>query len=137
MERTLVLIKPDGVEKNIIGDILARYEHKGLKIVALKLVKVSEAQAKFHYAEHEGKGFFGELISFITSAPLIAAVVEGQDAIKAVRQLNGATNPLEAVPGSIRGDYAIDKGMNIVHGSDSPEAAAREINNFFAPEEVY
>lgn len=137
MEQTLVLVKPDGVKANLIGDIMARYEHKGLKIVAMKLVKVTEAQAKFHYAEHEGKPFFGELVDFITSAPLVAAVVRGDNAIKAVRQLNGATNPLEAVPGSIRGDYALSVGENMVHGSDSPESAVREINNFFTPEEIY
>ena len=130
MEQTLVLVKPDGVKKNLIGDIIARFEHKGL-------VKVTEAQAKFHYAEHEGKPFFGELVDFITSAPLVCAVIRGENAIKAVRQLNGATNPIEAVPGSIRGDFALSIGENIVHGSDSPEAAEREINNFFAPEEIY
>ncbi len=137
MEKTLVLVKPDGTAKNLIGDILARYEHKGLKIVALKLVRCTEAQAKFHYAEHEGKGFFQELIDFITGAPLVAAVVEGENAIAAVRQLNGATNPINAVPGSIRGDYALTTGENIVHGSDSTESAAREIANFFKEEEIY
>ena len=137
MEQTLVLVKPDGVAKNLIGDIIARYEHKGLTVAALKLVKVTEAQAKFHYAEHEGKPFFGELVDFITGGPMICAVIRGENAIKAVRQLNGATNPLEAVPGSIRGDYALSIGENIVHGSDSPEAAEREINNFFVPEEIY
>ena len=131
MEQTLVLVKPDGVKKNLIGDIIARFEHKGLQVAALKLVKVTEAQAKFHYAEHEGKPFFGELVDFITSAPLVCAVIRGENAIKAVRQLN------EAVPGSIRGDFALSSGENIVHGSDSPEAAEREINNFFAPEEIY
>ena len=130
MEQTLVLVKPDGVKKNLIGDIIARFEHKGLQVAALKL-------AKFHYAEHEGKPFFGELVDFITSAPLVCAVIRGENAIKAVRQLNGATNPIEAVPGSIRGDFALSIGENIVHGSDSPEAAEREINNFFAPEEIY
>lgn len=137
IEQTLILVKPDGVQKNLIGDILARFEHRGLKIAALKLVKVTEAQAKFHYAEHEGKPFFGELVDFITGAPLVAAVVRGENAIKACRALNGATNPLEAVPGSIRGDYALSVGENIVHGSDSPKAAEREINNFFKPEEIY
>lgn len=136
-QKTLVLVKPDGVAKNIIGECLARFERKGLRIVALKLVKVTEEQAKFHYAEHDGKPFFGELISFITGGPLVCAVVAGENAIKAVRSINGATDPLEAVPGSIRGDFALDKGMNIVHGSDSPEAAEREINNFFKPEEIY
>ena len=137
MEQTLVLVKPDGVKKNLIGDIIARFEHKGLQVAALKLVKVTEAQAKFHYAEHEGKPFFGELVDFITSAPLFCSVIRGENAIKAVRQLNGATNPIEAVPVSIRGDFALSIGENIVHGSDSPEAAEREINNFFTPEEIY
>ena len=137
MEQTLVLVKPDGVKKNLIGDIIARFEHKGLQVAALKLVKVTEAQAKFHYAEHEGKPFFGELVDFITSGPVAAMVISGENAIKAVRGLMGATNPLESVPGSIRGDFALSIGENIVHGSDSEESAAREINNFFKPEEIY
>ena len=123
MEQTLVLVKPDGVAKNLIGDIIARYEHKGLTVAALKLVKVTEAQAKFHYAEHEGKPFFGELVDFITGGPMICAVIRGENAIKAVRQLNGATNPLEAVPGSIRGDYALSIGENIVYGSEATPKA--------------
>ena len=131
IEQTLVLVKPDGVAKNLIGDIIARFEHKGLKVAALKLVKVSEAQAKFHYAEHEGKPFFGELVDFITGAPLVCAVIRGENAIKAVRQLNGATNPLEAVPGSIRGDFGTCIDENIVHASDAPETAAREIALWF------
>ena len=137
MEQTLVLVKPDGVKKNLIGDIIARFEHKGLQVAALKLVKMTEAQAKFHYAEHEGKPFFGELVDFITSGPVAAMVISGENAIKAVRGLMGATNPLESVPGSIRGDFALSIGENIVHGSDSEESAAREINNFFKPEEIY
>lgn len=103
----------------------------------MKLVKMTEAQAKFHYAEHEGKPFFGELVDFITSGPVAAMVISGENAIKAVRGLMGATNPLESVPGSIRGDFALSIGENIVHGSDSEESAAREINNFFKPEEIY
>lgn len=103
----------------------------------MKLVKMTEAQAKFHYAEHEGKPFFGELVDFITSGPVAAMVISGENAIKAVRGLMGATNPLESVPGSIRGDFALSIGENIVHGSDSEESAEREINNFFKPEEIY
>ena len=136
IERTFILVKPDGVKKNLIGNILSRFEAKGLKIVALKMIVASKEVAEEHYAEHKAKKFFGELVDFITSAPLVAAVIEGENAVKAVRQLNGATNPLEAVPGSIRGDYGLDIGENIVHGSDSPESAAREIANWFKPEEI-
>ena len=136
IEKTFILVKPDGVKKNLVGNILARFEAKGLKIVALKMIVATKEVAETHYAEHKEKPFFGELVDFITSSPLVAAVIEGENAIKAVRQLNGATNPLEAVPGSIRGDYALTIGENIVHGSDSPEAAAREIANWFKPEEI-
>ena len=136
IEKTFILVKPDGVKKNLVGNILARFEAKGLKIVALKMIVAPKEVAENHYAEHKEKPFFGELVDFITSSPLVAAVIEGENAIKAVRQLNGATNPLEAVPGSIRGDYALTIGENIVHGSDSPEAAAREIANWFKPEEI-
>ena len=137
MQQTLVLVKPDGVRKNLIGEIISRFERRGLKVSALKLVKMTEAQAKFHYAEHEGKPFFGELVDFITSGPVAAMVISGENAIKAVRGLMGATNPLESVPGSIRGDFALSIGENIVPGSDGEESAAREINNFFKPEEIY
>ena len=136
IEKTFILVKPDGVKKNLVGNILARFEAKGLKIVGLKMIVAPKEVAETHYAEHKEKPFFGELVDFITSSPLVAAVIEGENAIKAVRQLNGATNPLEAVPGSIRGDYALTIGENIVHGSDSPEAAAREIANWFKPEEI-
>ena len=133
MEQTLVLVKPDGVKKNLIGDIIARFEHKGLQVAALKLVKVTEAQAKFHYAEHEGKPFFGELVDFITSAPLVCAVIRGENAIKAVRQLNGATNPIEAVPGSIRGDFALSIGLHLLLQTTGllhqPTRFLRELNN--------
>ena len=137
MQQTLVLVKPDGVRKNLIGEIISRFERRGLKVSALKLVKMTEAQAKFHYAEHEGKPFFGELVDFITSGPVAAMVISGENAIKAVRGLMGATNPLESVPGSIRGDFALSIGENIVHGSYSEEFAAREVNNFIKPEEIY
>jgi nucleoside-diphosphate kinase len=136
-QKTLVLVKPDGVRKHLIGEVISRFERRGLTVSALKLVKMSDAQAKFHYAEHEGKPFFGELVSFITSGPVAAMVISGDNAIKAVRGLMGATNPLDSVPGSIRGDFALDIGENIVHGSDSEESAAREIKNFFKPEEIY
>ena len=137
MQQTLVLVKPDGVRKNLIGEIISRFERRGLKVSALKLVKMTDAPAKFHYAEHEGKPVFGELVDFITSGPVAAMVISGENAIKAVRGLMGATNPLESVPGSIRGDFALSTGENIVHGSDSEESAKREINNFFKPEEIY
>ena len=134
MQQTLVLVKPDGVKKNLIGEIIARFERRGLKVSALKLVKITEEQAKYHYAEHEGKPFFGELVA---SGPVAAMVISGENAIKAVRGQMGATNPLDSVPGSIRGDYALTIGENIVHGSDSEESAAREIKNFFKAEEIY
>ena len=137
MQQTLVLVKPDGVRKNLIGEIISRFERRGLKVSSLKIVIMTEAQAKFHYAEHEGKPFIGELVDFITTGPVAAMVISGEISIKAVRCLIGATNPLESVPGSIRGDFALSIGENIVHGSDSEESAAREINNFFKPEEIY
>ena len=136
-QKTLVLVKPDGVRKHLIGEVISRFERRGLTVSALKLMKISEAQAKFHYAEHDSKPFFGELVSFITGGPVAAMVISGDNAIKAVRGLMGATNPLDSVPGSIRGDFALDIGENIVHGSDSEESAAREIKNFFKPEEIY
>ncbi|HEX2086375.1 MAG TPA: nucleoside-diphosphate kinase [Solirubrobacteraceae bacterium] len=131
MERTLILVKPDAFARNLTGEIVARFERKGLRIVALKHMVVGEDLAKQHYAEHEGKPFFGELVDFITSAPLVALVLEGTDAIRAARQVIGATNPLEAAPGSIRGDFALEVGKNMVHGSDSPESAQREAKLFF------
>ena len=130
-ERTLILVKPDAFARGLTGEILARFERKGLKIVALKHMQLDEETAKKHYAEHEGKPFFGELVSFITSAPLVAAVLEGESAIAAARQVIGATNPLEATTGSIRGDFAIAVGTNMVHGSDSPESGQREAGLFF------
>ena len=132
-ERTLVLVKPDGVKRLLVGEILGRIERKGLTIAALELKNVSEDLARQHYAEHEGKPFFGELVSFITSGPIVAMVLEGQDAIKAARQVIGATNPLEATTGSIRGDFAVEVGKNMVHGSDSPESGTREAQ-LFVPE---
>ena len=137
MQRTYVMVKPDGVRKNLIGEIISRFERRGLKIVGLKMIKISGEQARKHYGEHAGKPFFGELTEFITSGPVAAMVVEGENAIKAVRSMMGATNPLDAVAGSIRGDLALTVSQNIVHGSDGEESAKREINNFFAPDEIY
>ncbi|KUI14696.1 nucleoside-diphosphate kinase [Mycobacterium lehmannii] len=132
MERTLVLVKPDGVKRRLVGDILSRIERKGLAIAELKLVTVSDELARRHYAEHEGKPFFDSLLAFITSGPLVAAVVEGPRAIAAFRQIAGGTDPVEkAAPGTIRGDLALITQDNLVHGSDSPESAAREIDLWF------
>ncbi len=131
MDRTLILVKPDAFARSLTGEIIARFERKGLHIVALAHLTVTRELAEQHYAEHAERPFFGELVDFITSAPLVALVLEGEDAIRAARQVIGATNPLEAAPGSIRGDFAISVGQNMVHGSDSPESAAREIALFF------
>jgi nucleoside-diphosphate kinase len=131
MERTLILVKPDAFARGLTGEIVARFERKGLEIVAARHLTVTEALANQHYAEHEGKPFFGELVEFITSGPIMALVLEGESAITAARQVIGATNPLEAAPGSIRGDFAIAVGQNMVHGSDSPESGEREAKLFF------
>jgi nucleoside-diphosphate kinase len=131
MEQTLILVKPDAFARGLTGEILARFERKGMKIAALEHLTTSRDLAETHYAEHAGKPFFAELVDFITSAPLVAMVLEGDEAIKAARQLIGATNPLEATTGSIRGDFAVQVGQNMVHGSDSPESAAREIAIWF------
>ena len=129
--RTLVLCKPDAVRRKLVGEIVRRIEAKQLTITAMQMRTLDEATAKRHYAEHDGKPFFGELVEFITSAPLVAMVLEGEQAVTAARQVIGATNPLEATTGSIRGDFAIEVGQNMVHGSDSPESAAREAGLFF------
>jgi nucleoside-diphosphate kinase len=131
VDRTLILVKPDAFARNLTGEILARFERKGLRIVAMRLLTMDRALAEQHYAEHVGKGFFEELVTFITSGPLVALVLEGQEAVTSARQVIGATNPLEAAPGSIRGDFAIAVGQNMVHGSDSPESAQREVALFF------
>lgn len=131
MEETLVLVKPDGVKKHICGEVIARFERKGLSIKAIKMIQVPVELAKKHYAEHEGKGFFNDLIAFITSGPVLAMVIEGENAVAAVRQINGATDPLKAAPGSIRGDFATSIDENVVHASDAPETAAREIGLWF------
>ena len=130
-ERTLVLVKPDGVRRGLAGEVISRLEKKGLTLVAMELRTLSRETAEQHYAEHKERPFFGELVDFITSAPLVALVVEGPNAVSGVRRLMGVTNPVEATPGSIRGDYALEIGQNLVHGSDSPESAAREIGIFF------
>ncbi len=131
MERTLILVKPDAFARNLTGEIIGRFERKGLRLAELRQLTMTRELAERHYAEHEGKPFFEELVSFITSGPLVAMVLEGESAIAAARQVIGATNPLEASPGSIRGDFAIEVGQNMVHGSDSPESAAREVALFF------
>ena len=131
MSRTLILVKPDAFERGLTGEVLARFERKGLTPVAIKLMTVEEALANRHYAEHTDKPFFGELISFITRAPLVAMVLEGEKAVEAARQVIGATDPLEAAPGSIRGEYAVEVTFNLVHGSDSDESAEREIELWF------
>jgi nucleoside-diphosphate kinase len=131
MERTLILVKPDAFARNLTGEIVARFERKGLRLSGLKLMTMSRELAEQHYAEHAGKAFYEELVDFITSGPLVAMVLEGEQAVVAARQAIGATNPLEATTGSIRGDYAIEVGQNMVHGSDSPESATREVGLFF------
>jgi nucleoside-diphosphate kinase len=136
MERTYIMLKPGALQRRIVGEIIRRFERKGLKLCGLKLLKIDESLARTHYAEHEGKGFFGELVAYITSAPVVAMVWEGEDAIAMVRRLVGATKVSEAAPGSIRGDYAYTTTVNIVHASDSPASAEREIGLFFKPGEL-
>lgn len=130
------MIKPDGVQRGLVGEIITRFEKKGLKIIALKLIKVTEQLAKDHYQEHEGKSFYSGLIRYITSGPVVVMVLAGRNVIKEVRKINGATNPLDALPGTIRGDFAQDVGRNVVHGSDSVESAQREIAIYFSPNEL-
>jgi len=136
MERTLVLVKPDGMQRGLAGEILGRLEHRGLKLVGLKLMQVSNALARRHYREHEGKAFFDGLIAYITSSPIIAAVLEGTSAVQATRSTLGKTNPVNAEPGTIRGDLGLETGRNLVHGSDSTESAEREIALFFTEDEL-
>jgi nucleoside-diphosphate kinase len=130
-ERTLVLCKPDAVARGLVGEVIGRLERKGFRLLAMELRTLDEATAKQHYGEHEGKPFFGDLVSFIISGPLVALCVEGPDAVGAVRTLMGPTNPVTAPPGSIRGDFGLEIEKNLVHGSDSPESAARELALFF------
>jgi nucleoside-diphosphate kinase len=137
MERSLVLIKPDAMQRGLAGTIISRLERRGLKIVAMKMLQMDKALAQRHYAVHQGKAFFNELVDFITSSPIIAAVFEGEKTIEAVRQAMGATDPVKASPGSIRGDFGLDIQQNLVHGSDSAENAEKEISLFFTPEEIF
>ena len=130
-ERTLVLVKPDGVRRGLAGEVISRLEKKGLTLVAMELRTLARETAEEHYGEHRERPFFGELVDFITGGPLVALVVEGPNAVAGVRRIMGVTNPVEATPGSLRGDYALEIGQNLVHGSDSTESAAREIGIFF------
>ncbi len=136
VERSLVIIKPDGVQRQLVGPIITRLEHRGLKIVALKMIQVSQDLARKHYAVHEGKAFFEPLISYITSAPVVVMVIEGPHAIEIIRNTMGATSPVKAAPGTIRADYALEIGRNLVHGSDGPETAAAEIALWFGAGEI-
>jgi nucleoside-diphosphate kinase len=137
LQRTLLLVKPDGVQRQLVGRVLARFEDRGFKIVGLKLVWADRALAEQHYAVHRERPFFKGLVDFITSAPLVAAAIEGPNAVAVVRAMNGATRPNEAAPGSIRGDFALETAQNLVHASDSPENAAAEITLWFRPEELH
>jgi nucleoside-diphosphate kinase len=136
VERTLLLVKPDAVERRLVGEIVSRFERRGFTILGLKLIRVAEQQAAEHYVEHVGKPFYPDVVSFITSGPVVAMVLEGLGAVGAVRTMMGATNPLDSPPGTMRGDYALDLGRNVVHGSDSPASAAREIAIFFTDTEL-
>ena len=136
MEQTLVLVKPDGVQRGLVGEVISRLERRGLKMVAMKLLQMDEALARQHYAEHEQRPFFRGLVDFITSSPVVAMVWEAEQAIGIVRQAMGETDPIKSPAGSIRGDLALNIGRNLVHGSDSPESAQREISLFFRPEEI-
>lgn len=136
MERTFVMVKPDGVQRGFIGEVVSRIEKKGLKIIAMKMLRINERVAERHYSEHRDKPFFKSLVNYITSGPVVAMVVEGKDAVSVVRRLVGKTNPTEADPGTIRGDLAMDIGRNIVHASDSLESAGREIGIFFSKDEI-
>ena len=136
MEKTFSMIKPDGIQRGLVGEILKRFEKKGIKIAAMKFMMISKDLAEKHYEAHKGKGFYDDLIRFITSSPVLAMVFEGEDVINIVRKLAGATSPEEALPGTIRGDYSLDVEYNLIHASDSPESAKREINLFFKDEEI-
>lgn len=136
VERTFVAVKPDGVERILVGEVVGRFEKRGLKIVGMKFMKVTKEMAEQHYGEHKGKPFYDGLVSYITSGPIVAMALEGKNAVALARQTIGATKPQEAAPGTIRGDLAVEIGRNIVHGSDSPENGQREIGIFFKPEEL-
>lgn len=137
MQRTLVLIKPDGVQRGLIGEIVGRLERRGLKLIALKMMRLPREQASRHYAEHQGKPFYEGLLGFITSGPIVAMIWEGREAVTVVRSLMGSTDPLKALPGTIRGDLALDLGMNLIHGSDSPARAEAEMALFFSAAELH
>ena len=137
MERTLILIKPDAMQRGLAGEIISRLERRGLRIVAMRLFHMDEAVARKHYAEHEGKGFYESLVSYITASPIIGAVLEGTDAVAITRKTMGATNPANAEPGTIRGDLGVETGRNLIHGSDSVESAEREIALFFESSELH
>lgn len=136
MERTLIIVKPEGVQRGLVGNVITRLEQRGLKLVGLKLIHITPELAEKHYGVHKGKPFFAGLVKHITSSPVVVGVVEGPKAITVVRTTMGATNAAEAIPGTIRGDYALQIGFNIIHGSDAPETAQQEINLFFRPEEL-
>lgn len=136
MEKTLVLVKPDGVAKGLTGEIIKRFEQRGLTVAALKMLQMTKEKAEIHYGEHRERPFFGDLVAFITSGPIVAMVIKGENAVKAVRSMMGATNPVDAAPGTIRADFALNIGNNIVHGSDSSESAVREVAIFFSPDEI-
>lgn len=136
MERTFLMVKPDGVQRNLVGEIVGRFESKGFQLVGAKLMNISQELAEQHYGEHKERPFFGELVEFITSGPVFAMVWEGENVISTSRLMTGATNPTESAPGTIRGDFAVTVGKNIIHGSDSTESASREINLFFKEEEL-
>lgn len=136
MERTLIIVKPEGVQRGLIGKVINRFEERGLKFIGLKLIHITPELAEKHYGVHKGKPFYPGLVQHITSSPVVVGVLEGPKAISVVRNTMGTTNPVEATPGSIRGDYALEIGFNIVHGSDGPETASFEINLFFKPEEL-
>ncbi|GAA0444255.1 nucleoside-diphosphate kinase [Lentibacillus halophilus] len=136
MEKTFLMVKPDGVQRNLVGEMVSRFERKGFKLVGAKLMQMSDDMAKTHYDEHQDKPFYGELVEFITSGPVFAMVWEGENVIAIARDMMGKTNPLEAAPGTIRGDYGMTVGKNIIHGSDSPESAEKEINLFFQDNEI-
>jgi nucleoside-diphosphate kinase len=137
MQRTLVLVKPDGVQRGLIGEIIGRLERRGLKLVGLKMMQISHELAARHYVEHQGKPFYEGLLSFITSGPVVAMIWEGREAVSVVRSLMGSTDPLKAAPGTIRGDLALDLGMNLIHGSDSPARAENEMALFFTSAELH
>ncbi len=136
MEKTFLMVKPDGVQRGLIGEIVKRFEQKGFQLIGSKLMVITKEQAELHYAEHKGKSFYNELVDFITSGPVFAMVWQGDQVIALSRTLMGKTNTLDAAPGTIRGDFALHTGMNLIHGSDSPESAEREINNFFKQQEI-